>query len=102
MKKNWMDYKIGFFPLPIYILLFVLLCIAQYFGAIKINLYTGALICGLFGCGMRYIADNVKIIDKTIGGALWWSHVRHSYTGIWFRSNGSKPVRYLLKEILIS
>ena len=36
MKKNWMDYKIGFFPLPIYILLFVLLCIAQYFGAIKI------------------------------------------------------------------
>ena len=70
MKKNWMDYKIGFFPLPIYILLFVLLCIAQYFGAIKINLYTGALICGLFGCGMRYIADNVKIIDKTIGGAF--------------------------------
>lgn len=68
--KKWMDFKVGFFPLPIYILLFLLLGISQCFEAVKINLYTGALICALFGCGMRFIADNVKLIDKTVGGAF--------------------------------
>lgn len=69
-KTNFMDIKLGFLPLPLFIVLAAALIAAELTGKMTANLYTGALICALFGCAMRFIVDHVSIIEKTIGGAF--------------------------------
>lgn len=69
-KKTLMDIKISFLPLPVFLVLSAVLVAAELTGKMTANLYTGALICALFGCAMRFIVDHVSIIEKTIGGAF--------------------------------
>lgn len=69
-KKSLSEIKLGFMPLPIFVLLAVIVLAAQFTGTLKVNLYTGAMLCALFGCAMRFVVDNVPIIKKTIGGAF--------------------------------
>ena len=70
MEKKLEDIKLGFLPLPLFVILAVILVVAELTGKMTVNLYTGALVCALFGCAMRFVVDHVPIIEKTIGGAF--------------------------------
>lgn len=69
-NKSLMDMKLGFLPLPLFVILAVILITAEFTGRMTVNLYTGALVCALYGCAMRFVVDHVAIIEKTIGGAF--------------------------------
>ena len=70
MEKKLEDIKLGFLPLPLFVILAIILVAAELTGKMTVNLYTGALVCALFGCAMRFVVDHVSIIEKTIGGAF--------------------------------
>ena len=69
-EKGWMDIKFGFMPLPVFVAGWLTLLVAHFSKAITANLFTGAFICALFGCGLRFVVDNVPVIKKTLGGAF--------------------------------
>ena len=69
-ENKFFSIRLGFIPLPLFIVLTVILAASSAFGALKANLYTGAFVCALYGCAMRYVVDHVKLIEKTIGGAF--------------------------------
>lgn len=64
------EFKLAWMPLPLFIVLFVVLILSQITGSLKANLYTGLMICALFGCLMRSVVDNVPLIKKTLGGSF--------------------------------
>lgn len=76
VKGNFMktgkisEFKLAWMPLPLFIVLFAVLILSQVTGSLKANLYTGLMICALFGCLMRSVVDNVPLIKKTLGGSF--------------------------------
>lgn len=68
--KKLMDIKLAFLPLPLWLILFVTLIGAHVTGKLEVNLFTGMMICSLFGCLMRFVIDNVPALKKTLGGSF--------------------------------
>lgn len=69
-KTSLFQIKLGWLPLPLFLVLSCILVLSQVTGSLKVNLFTGFMISALFGCFMHAVVENVPLIKKTLGGSF--------------------------------
>jgi Na+/citrate or Na+/malate symporter len=67
-KNNPLDkvmaIKVGFFPLPIYLIMAAVLAGSHLLGVFEVNLYTGAMVAAVYACGAVWVVDKIPLLNK--------------------------------------